>query len=82
MEETKMSKKQKDESFTLEDKEYFLKDVNVNAKALLVNLNFVEDRLQELNNELAVSDTARIGYERALGAEVQRCNTKKDKADG
>ena len=32
-EETKMSKKQKDESFTLGDKEYFLKDVNLNATA-------------------------------------------------
>ena len=77
-----MSKEPNNESFKLDDKEYFLKDINENAKALLVNLNFVEDRLQELHNEFAVSDTARIGYERALRAEIQRSNTKKDKADG
>jgi hypothetical protein len=43
-----------------------------NAKSHVQNIQFVDSRLQQLHNELAISDTARIGYTRALKNELQK----------
>ena len=45
---------------TIDDVEYSLSDLSDNAKAQLANIQFVDAQLQQLNNEWAVSDTARI----------------------
>ena len=42
----------------------------LNAKAQLTNIQFVDAQIQQLNNEWAVSDTARIAYTNALKAEL------------
>ena len=55
---------------TIDDVVYNLDELSDNAKAQLENIQFVEAHLQQLNNEWAVSDTARIGYTNALKAEV------------
>ena len=49
-----------------------LDDLSDDAKAQLMNIQFVDAQLQQLNNELAVSDTARIGYTNALKVELAK----------
>ncbi len=55
---------------TIDDVEYNLEDLTDNAKAQLTNIQFVDAQIQQLNNEWAVSDTARIAYTNALKAEL------------
>ena len=55
---------------TIDDVEYNLDDLTDNAKAQLTNIQFVDAQIQQLNNEWAVSDTARIAYTNALKAEL------------
>ena len=67
-----MSKKQSKKKITVDDIEYNLDDMSENAKAQIANIQFVDGQLQQLSNELAVSDTARIGYTNALKAELKK----------
>jgi len=57
---------------TIDDVVYNLDELSDNAKAQIRNVQFVDAQLQQLNNELAVSDTARIGYTNALKAELAK----------
>lgn len=57
---------------TIDDVEYNLDELSDNAKTQLANIQFVDAQLQQLNNEWAVSDTARIGYTNALKAELAK----------
>ena len=50
--------------------EYLLDDLTENAKAQIANIQFIDANLQQLNNEWAVCDTARIGYTNALKGEL------------
>ena len=52
--------------------EYSVADMSDKAKEMLANIQFVDARIQQLNNEWAVSDTARIGYTRALNTELAK----------
>lgn len=65
-----MSKKKKN-VVTIDEVEYNLDGISEEAKAQLENLRFVEERINQLQNEWAVSDTARIGYSRALEKELK-----------
>lgn len=67
-----MTKNKNTQKITIDDVEYDLKDLSDDAKAQLANLQFVDAQLQQLNNEWAVSDTARIGYTNALKAELAK----------
>ena len=55
--------------------DYNLSDLSENAKAQLLNIQFVDAQIQQLNNEWAVADTARIGYTNALKAELAKIET-------
>ena len=66
-----MPKKKKQDTINIDGKEYTLDGLSDSAKAQLVNIQFVDAQIQQLNNELAVSDTARIGYTNALRNEVK-----------
>jgi hypothetical protein len=55
---------------TIDGVDYLLDDLSDNAKAQIVNIQFIDAQLQQLNNEWAVSDTARIGYTNALKGEL------------
>ena len=55
---------------TIDGVEYALNDLTENAKAQIINIQFIDAQLQQLRNELAVSDTARIGYTTALKTEL------------
>ena len=50
----------------IDDKEYELDKLSDNAKAQLASLNFVDTEIQRLNDMLAVLQTARMGYGKAL----------------
>jgi hypothetical protein len=41
------------------------------AKTQIINIQFVDNQILQLQNELAVADTARIGYTNALKNEVK-----------
>ena len=67
-----MAKNAQDQIIKIDDVEYRLDDLSDNAKAQLASIQFVDEQLQQLNNEWAVSDTARIGYTNALKAELNK----------
>lgn len=56
-----MAKKKSEATITIDEIEYKIDDLTENAKAQLANIQFVDAQIQQLNNEWAVSDTARIG---------------------
>ena len=64
--------KNKDEKIKIDGKEHTLSDLSDKAKEQLVNLQFVDTQIQQLNNEWAVADTARIGYTNALKSELKK----------
>jgi hypothetical protein len=59
-----------EKKITIDEVDYKFDDMSDNAKAQLTNIQFVDAQLQQLNNEWAVSDTARIAYTNALKAEL------------
>ena len=61
-----------DHKITIDEVEYNLNDLSDSAKSQLINIQFVDERIQQLNNEWAVADTARIGYTNALKAEFAK----------
>jgi hypothetical protein len=72
-----MGKKQGKPTISVDGIDYALDNLTDSAKAQLANIQFVDMQLQQLNNEWAVSDTARIGYTNALKREL--VNTVKAK---
>lgn len=67
-----MAKKEDKPSITVDGVDYALDSLSDNAKAQLANIQFVDAQIQQLNNEWAVSDTARIGYTNALKNELAK----------
>jgi hypothetical protein len=68
-----MAKKKADEpKITIDGNDYLLSNLSENAKSQVANIQFVDTQLQQLNNEWAVSDTARIGYTNALKNEFEK----------
>ena len=61
-----------DEKITIDGVDYNLEDLSENAKLQLRNIQFVDAQIQQLNNEWAVADTARIGYSNALKNEIDK----------
>ena len=57
---------------TLDGVEYSLTDISDEARAQLQNIAFCDERIQQLSNEWAVADTARMGYTVALKREVKK----------
>jgi hypothetical protein len=65
------------EKITIDDVEYKLDELSGEVKDQLTNIQFVDIQIQQLNNELSVSDTARIGYTNALKAELAKIKSNK-----
>jgi hypothetical protein len=61
-----------DQTITIDGKTYKLADLSEQARAQLANIRFCDERIQQLRNELAVSDTARMGYSNALKRELEK----------
>ena len=72
-----MAKDENAKKITIDDVEYSLDELSDNAKAQLESIRFVDAQLQQLNNELAVSDTARIGYTNALKGELAKIESNR-----
>ena len=68
-------KKHAEETITIDGVDYVINDLSDNAKAQLANIQFVDTQIQQLNNELAVADTARIGYTNALKSGLPETKT-------
>ena len=60
-----------DQKFTLDGVEYDMRNLTQEAKAQIATIQFVDAQIQQLNNEWAISDTARIGYTNALKRELE-----------
>ena len=68
-----MAKKKADEpKITIDGNDYLLSSLSEKAKSQVANIQFVDAQLQQLNNEWAVSDTARIGYTHALKSDLEK----------
>ena len=70
-----MSEESDEQKIMIDDVQYRLSELSDGAKIQLRNIQFVDAQLQQLNNELAVSDTARIGYTNALKVELAKLET-------
>ena len=61
-----------DQKITIGDIEYDASNLSDEAKKQIQNLQFVDAQIQQLKNEWAIADTARIGYTRALNTELAK----------
>ena len=59
---------------TVDGTEYNSEDLSDNGKAQLVSLQFLEQQMAKLKNEIAVYQTARNAYAKALKAELEKAN--------
>ena len=64
---------------TIDDVEYDTENMSDNAKAQVASLQFNEAHMNRLRNELAIADTAKIAYTRALKIELEEKSEKKKK---
>ena len=65
-----MARKKQTDLITIDGAEYELAKLSEEAKEQIANIQFVDSRIQQLQNEWAVSDTARIGYSNELSKEL------------
>jgi hypothetical protein len=61
-----------DQTITIDGTEYLLEKLSEAVKEQIENIQFVDAQIQQLNNEWAVSDTARLGYSAALKEELAK----------
>ena len=62
----------KEAVITIDDTEYAVVDLTEAARAHIANIQFVDAQIRQLNNEWAVSDTARMAYEAAFKRELAK----------
>ena len=67
-----MAKNKSENKIKIDDIEYNVDYLSDAAKVQLTNIQFADQQVQQLNNEWAVADTARMGYTRALKAELEK----------
>ena len=67
-----MTKNKNEGKIIIDDVEYNLDSLSEEAKAQIASIEFVDAQLQQIQNELAISDTARIGYTNALKREIEK----------
>lgn len=60
---------------TVDNIEYNTEDLSDNGKAQLASLQFLEAQMNKLNNEIAVYQTARNAYVKALKEELEKKET-------
>ena len=64
---------------TIDNVDYEVESLSEEAKAQLVSLQFVDQKLAQLNAEAAVYQTARVGYSNALKELLPNEEEKKSK---
>lgn len=60
------------ETITVDGTKYKLNELSDPAKSQLSNIQFVDLQIQQLQNEWAIADTARLGYQAALHAGLKK----------
>lgn len=60
----------------INEKEYNTDNLSDGAKDQLKNLQFVEQLILQKTNEMQISETAKLGYQRALKIELEKTLTK------
>ena len=60
------------ETITIDSVEYKMDDLSDAARSQLMNIQFVDAQIQQLNNEWAIADTARLAYTAALKRELAK----------
>jgi len=73
--EAKMNQQSAD-LITVDGVEYNINEMSDAAKAQLSNIQFVDHQVRQLQNEWAISDTARLGYRAALKGELLKSAKK------
>ena len=73
--EAKMNQQSAD-LITVDGVEYNINEMSDAAKAQLSNIQFVDHEVRQLQNEWAISDTARLGYQAALKGELLKSAKK------
>ncbi len=57
-------------TWTINDKEYDMDDLSDTAKSQIVNIQVVDGEIARLNQQLAIMQTARNAYGKALDGEI------------
>ena len=73
--EAKMNQQSAD-LITVDGVEYNINEMSDAAKVQLSNIQFVDHQVRQLQNEWAISDTARLGYQAALKGELLKSAKK------
>ena len=73
--EAKMNQQSAD-LITVDGVEYNINEMSDAAKAQLSDIQFVDHQVRQLQNEWAISDTARLGYQAALKGELLKSAKK------
>lgn len=71
-----MNQKSKKPAVTIDGKEYVLDDLSANARTQIVNLRLTEQEIARLRIQLAIAQTARAAYARALAGEIAPNSTQ------
>lgn len=58
--------------FTIDGLDYNTEDLSDNGKAQLASLQFLEAQMQKIKAEIAVYETAKVAYARALKEELDK----------
>ena len=59
-------------SVTIDDKEYNLEDLSEGARSQLASLRVTDQKIAQLQTELAIVQTARMAYANALKSELDQ----------
>ena len=59
-------------TITIDGRQYDFKDLSDNARTQIGNLRATDEQIQRLNQQLAIAQTARAAYARALEAELPK----------
>lgn len=60
------------QKITIDGQQHNVNDLSENAKAQIANLRVTDEQIQRLNQQLAITQTARAAYARALEAELPK----------
>lgn len=60
------------QTITIDGTEYNVNDLSENAKAQIANLQVTDAEIEKLNQQLAIYQTARTAYARALQEELPK----------
>ena len=67
--------KEKEKTITINDVVYKESDLSENAKSQVINLQITDQEISRLNHQLAIAQTARAAYARALAEELTKAKS-------